>query len=207
MKASALLVALLLCGPLAAQPDMATALVVRSDGGSGSCVVVDRTAKLDDGWQGLAVTAYHVVEGQSSVRVKYRSGRSCSLCAVVAFSREADVAIIRVWMPDDVLPVELTADVPVGGVLLLGYPGGGGQDSLGGGFLRRLGDYQYFDILVRPGFSGGGVFSGDKLAGCISGGWLWTKDERGRQATWPTRAASGRVIAELLDKARHALNP
>jgi S1-C subfamily serine protease len=198
MKALSLAIVLFFSLNLFGQ-EKSVALVERPDRGSGSCVVIDRYQQKDGGWLGYAVTAYHVVEGFPSVRVKYLNGRSSSQCAVVATNKAADLAIIHVWAPDEAEPVEIQTEGPIDDVVLLGYPAGK-YGVLKGKNLRKLGDNLFADILVRPGFSGGGAFTGDgKLVGCISGGWLWLRDEEDRQATWPTRAGGSQAIKVLLD--------
>lgn len=187
--------------PATADPANAVGLVTRTDNSTGSCVVIEKTTKLKDGWLGLAVTANHVMEHQSSVKVTYFTGRRAMGCAVVAANNEVDLAIIRVWVPDEVTPVRVETADPDGDVLLIGYP----ESKLGflrGAFLRRDKGNIYAHVLNRPGFSGGGVFHGGKLVGCISGGWYWTKDDNGKQATWPASAADGESIASLLEKAK-----
>lgn len=184
----------------------AVGLLTRDDGASGSCVVVEKYQKLDDGWLGYAVTAHHVVESSVAVKVTYFTGRRAMNCPVVASDKAADLAIIRVWVPDEVVPVEVDTEVNRGDLVLFGYPSGV-FGKLGGSYLRSNGTNIYLDILVRPGFSGGGVFRERKLVGCISGGWFWTTDEEGRQATWPTRAAHGRAIADILKRAKQKPEP
>jgi hypothetical protein len=142
-----------------------------------------------------------VTKGVSSVRVKYLNGRSASECPVIATDEPRDLSIIRVWCPEEAEPVPIIEDDPAGDVTLLGYPAGK-FGSLQGKFLRKINGSTYSDILVRPGFSGGGAFVDGKLIGCISGGWMWTKDEQERQATWPTRAGDAEGIRKLLEIAR-----
>lgn len=187
--------------PATTDPANAVGLVARTDNSTGSCVVIEKTTKLKDGWLGLAVTANHVMEHQSSVKVTYFTGRRAMGCAVVAANNEVDLAIIRVWVPDEVTPVSIETENPDGDVLLIGYPESK-PGFLSGKFLRRDKGNLYAHVLNRPGFSGGGVFHKGKLVGCISGGWYWTKDDNGKQATWPAKAADGESIASLLEKAR-----
>ena len=189
-----------------AQPELATALVQRSDLSTGSCVVIERLGEMNGGFRGLAVTAYHVVEGTAGVRVVYARGGAALECHTLAFDKDADLAIIDVWFPSYVEPVELADIVDKRDVLLVGYPMGG-YDTLRGRLLRWFPPNVYADINVRPGFSGGGMFDGDRLVGCISGGSFWIKDDEGRTATWPTRAGSVFDIRRLLEAARNARNP
>ena len=175
--------------------------VTLPNGTAGSCVVIEKTSQLPDGWLGLAVTADHMTKNQNDITVTYFSGRRSLKCSVAAADPEADLSIIRVWIPNEVPVAPLVTTQPEGDVVLFGFPAGK-FDTLRGKFIRRIERDIFIDILNRPGFSGGGVFHGDKLVGCISGGWFWTRDEQGRQSTWPTKATCGEEIVSLLDKAR-----
>lgn len=176
------------------------ARLVNPDGSSGSCVLLEKTNQLEDGWIGLAVTASHVVKGVATFRVEYNTGRKSGGCFTLVDNKEADLAIIRVWAPDDVEPAQLHEGDIQGEVVFIGYPSEG-RGRTAGRFLRLLDKNVFSDAVLRPGYSGGGAFSGGKLVGCISGGWLWLREEN-RQVTWPARAGSYAEIARMLEEAR-----
>lgn len=200
MKSLSLFLALFLAASSFAQ-DRSVALVELPDGSTGSCVVIDRYKQVDDGWLGYAVTAAHVTEGRTIIRVKYLNGRSSSNCPVIVSDKNLDLSIVQVWCPEEALPVQIADNETFDEVTLLGYPSGE-FGSLRGRFLHKINGSTYSDIFVRPGFSGGGAFADGKLIGCISGGWMWMRDEEDRQATWPTRAGGVEGIKRLLEAAR-----
>jgi hypothetical protein len=179
----------------------AVALLRNPDGSSGSCVLLERVRKTDDGngWVGLAVTAAHVIKGVPTFQVVYGK-RSGSGCVSVLVDEEADLAIVRVWAPDDVEPVEIHIGDIEGEVEVVGYPLGE-RGRTEGRFLRRLGKNIFADSVVMPGYSGGGAFFRGKLVGCVSGGWMWMKED-GKSVTWPTRAGSYIEIKRMLEEAR-----
>lgn len=194
----ALILLLLICSAAHAQSSVAR--LTNPDGSSGSCVFIERTKDIDDGWIGMAVTAAHVVEGIPRFSVKYDTGRSCSGCFVLVVDEEADLAIIRVWAPDDVEPAKLHDGDVDGDVDIVGYPFGK-RGRTEGRFLRLLGKNTFSDAVVMPGYSGGWAFFKGRLIGCISGGWMWMREGK-QQVTWPTRAGSHVEIKRLLEEAR-----
>lgn len=198
-----LLIWLALAFPVLAQSE-SVAKVLIPDGSSGSCVVIQKIKQSEGGWLGIAATAWHVVVNHKTgvpyegLKTEYKNGRTAS-CYAILFDKESDTAIICVWIPDEIPVVEM-AD-PTNDVTLHGYPFGQ-IGELRGKYLRTFGDSHFCDILVAPGFSGGGVFNSDqKLCGIISGGWFWIQNtDSGKTATWPTRSGTIANIREMLAK-------
>lgn len=179
--------------------------MTNNDGSTGSCVVAERLQPSAEGYLGLALTAHHVTgdNTQATHKVTFRNGRSCSDARVLASDAKSDIAVLVAWVPADIPPVEIAVIDSGGDVELVGYPLGR-YGTLRGAKLRDIEGWHMSDILVVPGFSGGGAFTGGELVGIVSGGWFWTRDDAGRQATWPTRCGGTDAIRRLLSRARGA---
>ena len=93
---------------------------------TGVLIEVDHDKPLKNGgFEGLCLTAYHVVEAANKVgnesyhndnatshekpniRVKYRNGCGGKKSIVLDFDKELDVAILLVWVPEGVEPAKL----------------------------------------------------------------------------------------------------
>lgn len=187
--------------PALAQSD-SVAKVLIPGGGSGSCTVVKKIKPLENGWLGIAATAWHVAYNRETgapermLRVFYKNGQSCSGVYPISADKGTDTAIICTWIPDEVEEVPLWDGGPPEMVTLHGYPYGE-VGSTGGKYLRTFQNQHYADILVAPGYSGGGAFADGKLFGVISGGWFWEQHE-GKTITWPTRSGAAGMIREMI---------
>ena len=182
--------------------------------GTGTIVCVDTKTQIGSGFSGYCLTANHVVEkvdGRNSIRVTYSDGKVAQKCRVVARVEENDVALLWVWVPRGVYPVQIAKKSVFHGDSLL-FSGLGGGSSLNHlRYFRGLAapptnDEKIFaNISLLPGDSGGPVFnSGGELVGIISGGWLWFDPNRGNvpqadyRPTWPGRACNVDSIQKLL---------
>ncbi len=176
--------------------------------GSGSCVVIKIGEPVADGFYGEAITAYHVVCDDTTFKVSYFNGRSCSNCSLIRSDKKNDIALIRVWTPKDVPAVEI-GDVEIDDdVSIIGYPFGnfGTRDGRVLNIRVHGEEYSlYAHIHVQPGYSGGGLFKKGKLVGNVSGGWFWDKDDRAssesRPSSWPTKTCGPTPIRNLLKEA------
>jgi len=166
--------------------------VVGSDGGIGRGVVVKRLEDSGDGYIGLVATAFHVVAARGSIVIR-DNGWQSNQSKIVAESQQADVAIVKAWIPNDVKPVEVAAI-------------GEGQEievaTVRGRFrsLVKVGQNGrwYCDGFLRAGDSGGGVFDLEgRCVGVVSGGWFWI-DRDGHSETWPARFGGLKAVLDSI---------
>ena len=182
--------------------------------GTGVIISVDHEKKIKDGFEGYCLTAWHVIQdniGDSTIKVHYRNGRRAKGCRVVEYDSERDVALLWVWVPDDIRPASL-ASKPISGGDELEFVGLGGGSELDS--LRHFtakasppsGSERIFaDVTLLPGDSGGPVFNKQhEVVGIISGGWFWydggvkTAEGSKIRATWPARASNIQPIRTLM---------
>jgi len=189
-------------------------------GGVGTGILVDvaKQKRVGSGYEGLCVTAYHVVEpdaGKRGVEVKYRNGRVSEKSLVVDFDKKRDVALLWVWVPDGIEAARL-ADSPAGAGDRLEFTGLGGGSKLdcclrhfaASASAPTTADEILSDVPLLPGDSGGPVFN-DKheLVGIISGGWFWwdggihTDAGNAINVTWPGRACNLAAIRRVRENA------
>lgn len=192
---------------------------VSTSGGSGTGVLIkiDKEKKVKDGYEGLVLTAWHVIQDDivdGKIKVTYRNKRRSKGCQVVQYDEGMDVAVLWVWVPSDVEPAKLaTKEVKRGDRLeLVGLGGGTNLLSCVRAFEASASppsspDKIFADVPLLPGDSGGPVFNHDhEVVGIISGGWFWwdsgLKTEAGAyiRTTWPARASNIGPIHSMLDK-------
>lgn len=144
--------------------------------GVGSGVLVDEFGNI--------LTAYHVVEGRSEVRVRFHDGTE----AVATIDREEperDLAVLHVSdpLPEAVFPATLAGNVRPGDrVMAIGAPFGlegtftmGVVSGLNRSFVveetgQVLTDMIQFDAAVNPGNSGGPLIDmAGRVVGIVSG--------------------------------------
>jgi serine protease Do len=191
---------------------------VSTSGGSGTGVLISvnnsKTAK--SGSEGYVLTAWHVVQDDivdGSIKVTYRNKRRAKDCRVVQHDEEKDVAILWVWVPEDIKPAKLaTKSVKRGDKLELAGLGGGTDLA---SCVRAFEAFAsppsstekiFADVPLLPGDSGGPVFNADhEVVGVISGGWFWwdsgLKTASGSyiRTTWPARASNIGPIQAMID--------
>lgn len=196
---------------------------VHSGGGSGTGVLisVDRDKKIANGYEGYVLTAWHVVQDdidvkKPSIKVKFQNHKRGSKgCRVVEYDEHKDVALVWVWVPEDIHPVPLAKD-PIKRGDTLEFAGLGGGSKLDG-CIRHFSatasspstlEKIFADVPLLPGDSGGPVFNANKeVVGIISGGWFWwnsgLRTDDGNQSirtTWPARASNIGPIQNLMAK-------
>ncbi len=192
---------------------------VASQGGNGTGVVinVDQTKPVKDGFEGYVLTAWHVIQDdieESKIKVSFRNGRRSKGCRVVHYDEDKDVALLWVWVPNDI-PAAKLASKPIEMGDELEFAGlGGGSDlkccvrhfsavASSPSSLEKI----FADVPLLPGDSGGPVFNENfEVVGIISGGWFWwdsgIKTETGFdiRTTWPARASNVGPIQTLVAK-------
>ncbi|MEL7498199.1 MAG: serine protease [Planctomycetota bacterium] len=192
---------------------------VSTSGGTGTGVLikVDKTKKVKDGFEGLVLTAWHVIQDDivdGSIKVTYRNKRRAKGCQVMEYDEATDVAVLWVWVPNDVEPAKLaTKPVQRGDCLeLVGLGGGTNLLSCVRAFEASaspptIPEKIFADAPLLPGDSGGPVFNKDhEVVGIISGGWFWwdsgLKTASGGyiQTTWPARASNIGPIHTMMAK-------
>jgi len=192
---------------------------ITSGGGTGTGVVisVNKNKPIKDGYEGYCLTAWHVVQddnGAGKVRVKYRNGRKAKTCRVVQHDESKDVALLWIWVPNDIEPASLATESIKGGDDLELAGLGGGSDLKC--CIRHFsavasppssGEKIFADVPLLPGDSGGPVFNEKhEVVGIISGGWFWfdggVKTNAGFdiKTTWPARASNVGPIKILMAK-------
>ncbi|MDH3717414.1 MAG: serine protease [Planctomycetota bacterium] len=192
---------------------------VSLDTGSGTGIIihVDRDRPISKGFEGYCLTAYHVVQpdkGRRSIDVEYRNGRVSQKCKLLTFDKALDIAVIWVWVPEQIEAAPLASRmVRVGDLLEFTGLGGGSRLSC---CLRHFSataaaptnaETIFADVALLPGDSGGPVFnSRQQLVGIISGGWFWwdggvtSNGGSAIKATWPARACNVGAIQRLVSK-------
>ena len=196
-----------------------TIVEVSTEHGSGTGVLirVDKSKEIKGGYEGLVMTAWHVVQDDAvggKIKVTYRSKRRAKGCQVLEHDESKDVALLWVWVPKGIEPAELaTASVKRGDKLELVGLGGGTKladcvrcfraEASPPSTIEKI----FADVPLLPGDSGGPVFN-DKhqVVGIISGGWFWwdsgLKTESGAyiRTTWPARASNVGPLQSMLTK-------
>lgn len=192
---------------------------VSTSGGSGTGVLisVNQDKPVGNGFVGYVLTAWHVIQDDivdGSIKVTYRNKRRAKDCLVVQHDEEKDVAILWVWVPDDIKPAKLaTKPVKRGDKLELAGLGGGTDLTC---CVRAFEAHAsppsstekiFADVTLLPGDSGGPVFNADhEVVGVISGGWFWwdsgLKTASGSyiRTTWPARACNVGPIQSMMAK-------
>lgn len=228
---------LLLCSSLSAQvgkdsglwewtplaPHHSAIVEVHSGEGSGTGVVIsiDKDKKIANGYEGYVLTAWHVVQDdvdakKPKIKVKFRNHkRGAKNCRVVQYDEHKDVALIWVWVPEDIKPVPMAKD-PIQSGDKLEFAGLGGGSKLdccirhfsavasSPSSLEKI----FADVPLLPGDSGGPVFNEKhEVVGIISGGWFWwnsglmTQDGNSSiRTTWPARASNVGPLKTLMAK-------
>lgn len=192
---------------------------VSTSGGIGTGVVISiNTEKpIREGFEGYVLTAWHVIQDDiktSQIKVSYRNGKRSKGCKVVQFDEEKDVALLWVWVPDDIPSAKMAAN-PIERGNTLEFAGLGGGSDLKS-CIRHFSSVAsppsslekiFADVPLLPGDSGGPVFNENhEVVGIISGGWFWwdsglkTKTGSGIRTTWPARASNVGPIQTLVSK-------
>ena len=185
---------------------------VTTDSGAGSGVLVHvfRTRRVGKGYEGLVLTAHHVVSDAKLVKVAYQNGKKAKDCTVVSVNKDVDVAFLRVWVPDGAkeVPLAKAAARPGDTLEFCGYGGGLPLDQLR--HFKATSDdptntKQIFSsVSLLSGDSGGPVFNSQgQVVGIISGGWFWfdgasSKSGLRQTLTWPARSSNLDPILKLV---------
>lgn len=190
--------------------------ITSGDGvGTGVVISVNKDKRIKNGYQGYCLTAWHVVENdeeKGEISVIYRNGSKAKDCQVVAHNEQADLAIVWVWVPEEIEPAKIASSRIEGGDgLEFAGLGGGSELSC---CLRHFSATAslpsstqkiFADVPLLPGDSGGPVFNEqNEVVGVISGGWFWwdggVRNRQGASvsATWPARASNLGPIRTLM---------
>lgn len=192
---------------------------VSTSGGSGTGVLIkaDKSKRVKDGYEGLVLTAWHVIQDDivdGKIKVTYRNKRRAKGCQVVQFDEATDVAILWVWVPGDIEPAKLAQESVQRGdrLELVGLGGGTNLLSCVRAFEASASppsspEKIFADVPLLPGDSGGPVFNQNhEVVGIISGGWFWwdsgLKTASGAyiRTTWPARASNIGPIRSMMAK-------
>lgn len=190
--------------------------ITSGDGvGTGIVIAIDEDKRIKNGHQGYCLTAWHVVEnddGKGDISVIYRNGSKAKDCQVIAHDEQADLALVWVWVPEDIKPAKIaTSKIEGGDGLEFAGLGGGSELSCclrhfsATASLPSSNQKIFADVALLPGDSGGPVFNDkNELVGVISGGWFWwdggVRNRSGAavSATWPARASNLGPIQTLM---------
>lgn len=166
--------------------------------GSGSIIHIDDKV-LDNGWRyAIALTADHVCDNSTGIRIKFENGMSSKNCSVISRNRKADIALIRCLVPPDVTAIEV-GDEPAEEGDTLNYVGRFRRHFSGDVSCLVYDGELWSDVVVYPGDSGGAVILDGKIIGCISGGMRWA--DNNPQRTWPCRSNNLQPLKALVDSA------
>ncbi len=202
--------------------------ITSGDGvGTGIVISINEEKRIKNGFQGYCLTAWHVVEndeGKGEISVVYRNGAKAKDCQVVAHDEQADLALVWVWVPEEIKPAKVaTSKIEGGDGLEFAGLGGGSELSC---CLRHFSAIAslpsssqkiFADVALLPGDSGGPVFNDkNEVVGVISGGWFWwdggVRNRSGAavSATWPARASNlgpiRLLMAEIESSATDVVN-
>jgi S1-C subfamily serine protease len=132
---------------------------------------------------GSILTAFHVIDGLSNIRVRFFDGSTAS-ATVVQEARERDLAVIQVdRLPDGVLPAILGGEVHQGSEVMaigapLGFDGSASQgivSAIGRRFVvedtgQVIEGMIQFDAAANPGNSGGPLVNmNGQVIGIVTG--------------------------------------
>lgn len=195
-----------LCMPCMAQKS--SVAKVHVSGGIASCVIIEKERRVKDGFVGYALTSYHVVcKGDpnsssgiaKSFFVEHIDGTISKDCSVAAIDSEADLAMIKIWMPESSEPAKISENISSGPIETHGFGYGKyGVDK--GSFLKTFSWWSFFDASCQPGDSGGGVFQNGELVGVISGGWERHATPGGSLPEyWPVKSTSADSIRSFIN--------
>ena len=188
----------------------------------GSGVIVNKTEEehpeKKDFFKAEIITATHVIEDASEIRVMYQGGGEHSAEIEVAMDpQEGDIAILTTYVPKHVPSIEINnsalESLSEGDtVYLMGY-GHSEKEELDiespryfvGKFKHRNSETLAVDALVTGGDSGGAILNQNgELLGIISGGSAWydrkimvNDKEKTVKFTWPTRAGHVKLLHKM----------
>lgn len=184
--------------------------------GSGAVVEKNMTKPRGGGFDGLVLTAYHVIDGyeySSNLLVSYSDGH-LTRARVMHIDQSHDIALLKVIVPKKINAVVVVSRLDSNSECeAVGYGGNAGLN-------KNLRHYKVgklltfpssrgqniFNAAPIPGDSGGPIFN-DKyeVIGIISGGWRWYNgtgaiqtDGRSTKVTWPLRGSGAYYIHKLL---------
>ena len=184
--------------------------------GAGVIIYVDNDKPIADGFEGLCLTAYHVVKEDNhrrAIKVSYRNGQNSTKCKILEYDEELDVAVLWVWVPSSIRPAKLGKKNAQHDdeVEFAGLGGGRKLECCIRHFKAKVSsptneDEIYADAALLAGDSGGPVFNKDnEVVGIISGGWFWWDGKvRGNpvKATWPARACNLSAIRKVYERTK-----
>lgn len=184
--------------------------------GTGVLIKVDKSKKVKDGFEGLVLTAWHVVQDDAidgKIKVSYHNKRRAKGCQVMEYDEAKDVALLWVWTPNNIKPAKLAQEsIKHGDQLEYVGLGGGTKLPLSRHFKTHASapstiEKIFADTPLLPGDSGGPLFNAkNEVVGIISGGWFWwdsgLKTESGGyiRTTWPARASNLGPLQSMLTK-------
>ena len=176
--------------------------------GTGAVVAVDKTKKIRDGYQGIVLTAYHVVEenvADGKLKIEFDSGKKSNNCTVLAYDGDADIAFVWCWIPKGVEPIPISGAALQPGEYfeLIGYGGRSNMEEPPrhfGGIAHHITRPEKIqsDESVMGGDSGGPCLNvdGEIVGVCINGGEGWPVEDK-TLAHWPSRYAGIESIKAL----------
>jgi S1-C subfamily serine protease len=153
------------------------------------------------------LTASHVVSGSIEIIVEYKNGTKSVQCKLVADNKGSDVAIVRAWCPEGLVPHGVAeTDVKEGDTVTWCSQTGYCQNVKVRGADEKVGFLS--NITVVQGDSGSPVFNDNgQIVGVVTGGMAWVQDRAeeqktlGGKATWPARASNVTMIRNMMNQA------
>jgi len=174
--------------------------------------------RVKNGRLGYVLTAAHVIEGYSTFRsrngiiytnisIEFSNGKKSAKCQVVKIIEEDgsdgsvhDLALIYVWVPDGINPVNIAKKAPVykDEVEIVGWGNGKFRHHTARAARPSSEETIIIDSWSLGGDSGGPIFNKNhEVVGIIAGGWFWNRKKKPSR-TWPTRGSGIKLIKELI---------
>ena len=196
-------------------------LGTRAMAGSGCIVSVDHEAKCSDkGFEtwvyAKVLTAAHVVDGRPPYNAVLRGGESTSMRVITKGTIENDdIALCDCFVPPNYQPLAVAEDDSQQDIVeargLAGLVAKWPTDARvvdGQRIGRNWQDGRaYYDLIVKPGDSGGPILADGKVVGVVSGG-LYIIKPTGDSLPRPIRNATGEtwpLISVTLSRIREAI--
>lgn len=189
---------------VASKPHPAVCRIATRDRDGASSYGTGTLIETNDDGKGLVLTASHVVRDASSVVCLFANGQQQG-AKVLEVDRTWDLAVLMIYAPRNVEPVEIMSTPPATGesLWIAGYGGTSERYAQQGGRLvshsapaRNL-PYEFINVegcAARQGDSGGPIFNAQyQLAGC-----LWGSNKQYRR----TVGCHCRPIQRLLQRIR-----
>jgi len=167
----------------------------------GRGVLVQKDAEKHEsgsGSMGIVLTAYHVVDDLATKSpaplVRYSNGKRTKGVYVLKSWPENDVALVKVWAPDGIEPVDVTDQHDAEENIWTVNKEWNRKERIGLRIRSKV--TNFFDHSPRHGESGGPIFQGKRVLSIVSGGFVLNEEEK---TIWPMQAGRIDVAVKELE--------